>query len=110
MNKNVKKIAASVMAAMTMLTALATTSLAAGNGIIGKTEIAFRRGLFEVYTVKVGDCNEDGVINIADLIALRSVSNKGRYFLNAWSVYDCNQDGYVNEDDVTALQDYLLGR
>lgn len=110
MNKNVKKIAASVMAAMTMLTALATTSLAAGNGIIGKKEILFRRGLTGVYYVKVGDCNEDGVINIADLVALRSQSDHGWYFFKAWSVYDCNQDGYVNEDDVTALQDYLLGR
>ena len=107
MRKNVKKIAATVMAAMTVITAMSTTSMAASNKYIGNTYYTFNWGTKKVY---VGDCNEDGVINIADLVALRSVSNKGRYILNAWAVYDCNQDGYVNEKDVTALQDYLLGR
>lgn len=111
MKKNVKKVAATVMAAMTMLVGLATSSLAAGNGIIGVKEVAFRSGLFNVYTVKVGDCNEDGVINVADLVALKSVSNKGFYWgVSAWKVYDCNGDGYVNSSDVDALSNYLIGR
>ena len=107
MKKNMKKTVAAVMAAMTMVSTMATTSLAASDGHIGNTQISFWWGFKKVY---VGDCNEDGIINSVDLIAIKSVSDKGWYWWsNAWAVYDCNQDGYVNDTDVQLMTDYLLG-
>ena len=56
----------------------------------------------------LGDANDDGDVNIADVTALidylLSGSNDGINLDNA----DCNQDSDVNIGDVTALIDFLL--
>ena len=105
MKKNVKKVVASVMATMTVMSAMATTSLAAGNGRIGEDYYYFNWWTKKVY---VGDVNEDGKINIADLILLREVGDYGRAFWNAEKVWDCNGDGYINSADADALQSYII--
>jgi len=105
MKKNVKKVVAALMATMTIMSTVATTSLAAGNGRIGVVSYSFYYGTQTVY---VGDCNQDGDINVADLVALMNNQDHGWYFFNAWAVYDCNGDGYVNSKDVDALKSYII--
>ncbi|MCQ2482368.1 MAG: dockerin type I domain-containing protein [Clostridia bacterium] len=107
MKRSIKKVAATVLASVTMFSALATTSNAASTtSYIGEVYIPFCWGT--VY-VAVGDCNQDGVINIADLVALKRNANHGWYYFNAWAVYDCNQDGYVDNNDVKVMTNYLFG-
>ena len=105
MKRNVKKIAASVAAAMTMLTAMASTSLADSDSYIGNKYISF---WFGAKKIAVGDCNEDGDITTADLVALMIVSQSHTVVsCKAEQVYDCNQDGYINNTDISLMQDYL---
>lgn len=57
-------------------------------------------------SVIVGDVNNDGSVNIADVTALIDLLLNGTSYYNAAA--DMNQDGSVNIADVTALIDYLL--
>lgn len=106
MNKNVKKVVASAMATITVLSTMASTCFAAGNGRIGVKYYYFNWGMKKVY---VGDVNADGVINVQDYWDLVSVGDLGIAFWNAEKVYDCNGDGYVNSKDADALLDYCVG-
>ena len=106
MRRYFKKVVATAMATMTVMTAMAGECLAAGNGRIGVDYYYFNWFTKKVY---VGDVNEDGDINIADLVCLRSVGDYGSAWWNAEKVWDCNGDGYINSKDADALESYLLG-
>jgi hypothetical protein len=104
--RNAKKIVASLMATMTVVSVMSAECLAAGNGRIGVKSYDFYYGTQTYY---VGDCNADGQINLADLVCLRLVGDYGSAVWNAEKVWDCNGDGYINSKDAEALQSYLLG-
>lgn len=104
MTKNAKKVVATLMATMTVMTVMAGECFAAGNGRIGVKYYTFNWGTKKVY---VGDVNEDGKINNADLDLVRYVGDYGRAFWKAEKVWDCNGDGYINGDDADALQSYI---
>ena len=57
-------------------------------------------------SVILGDVNDDGAVNIADVTALIDMLFNGASYYNAAA--DLNQDGQINIADVTALIDYLL--
>ena len=57
-------------------------------------------------SVILGDVNNDGAVNIADVTALIDMLLNGASYYNAAA--DMNQDGQINIADVTALIDYLL--
>lgn len=59
-----------------------------------------------VKDILLGDVNDDGTVNIADVTALIDLLLNGTSYYNAAA--DMNQDGSVNIADVTALIDYLL--
>lgn len=59
-----------------------------------------------VSQVLLGDVNDDGSVNIADVTSLIDLLLNGSSFYDAAA--DMNQDGSVNIADVTALIDYLL--
>ena len=104
MKRNVKKVVASLMASMTVMSTIATSSFAEGNGRIGVKFYYLGWG----DRVYVGDCNQDGEINVADLVSLRLVGDMGYAFWNAEKIYDCNGDHYVNDADYEALKSYLV--
>ena len=63
-------------------------------------------------TVKIGDVNKDGTVNIADVTALIDALLSGNLDDTDTFSYDnseCNGDGTVNISDVTTLIDMLLG-
>ncbi|MBQ5989774.1 MAG: GDSL family lipase [Oscillospiraceae bacterium] len=55
--------------------------------------------------LNMGDCNSDGKVNIADLIALKNTVLSGEYAAAA----DVTGDGELNAEDVQLLQKYLFG-
>ena len=59
-------------------------------------------------TVKLGDVNGDGNVNIADVTALIDYLLSGDASSIVIENSDCNNDNNVNIADVTALIDYLL--
>ena len=54
MKKNVKKIIATIMTTLAIMSTVASTSLAAGNGRIGVVSYSFNYGATRIY---VGDIN-----------------------------------------------------
>ena len=105
MKKNVKKIIATIMTTLAIMSTFASTSLAAGNGRIGVVYYNFNYGATRIY---VGDINCDGYINMADVVALRRIGNRGLAIWNAEKVCDCNGDWIVDSRDADALLSYVL--
>ena len=105
MKKKVKILAASIMAAITVMSTMAAPCFAAGNGRIGVKYYWFNYWTKKIY---VGDCNGDGQISIADLWILRYVGDYGSVVWKADNIYDCNGDGKINSADADALQAYIL--
>ena len=105
MKKNAKKVVASLMATMTVMSAMASECLAAGNGRIGVESYYFYNLQKEIY---VGDINEDGAINSADVWMLYRIGDCGYAFWASEKVCDCNGDHYVNSKDVDALASYVV--
>lgn len=59
--------------------------------------------------VKVGDVNEDNVVDVADLNALMAYCYNNSMSLVNYLAADVNDDGYVNFNDVSMLMDYVFG-
>ena len=58
----------------------------------------------------VGDIVEDGVVNLADLVALQKYLLTQRTFTEAeFNAADINEDGKVNGKDLTLLKRILIG-
>jgi len=62
--------------------------------------------------VLIGDANEDGEVDIADVAAIiQSLGNPTEYGLTKKGNYaaDVNFDGVVNNDDINLINDYING-
>ena len=56
----------------------------------------------------IGDVNDDGIINLTDVITLIDyLLNEDQSLINPQSA-DCKIDGIINLEDITALIDYML--
>ncbi len=114
MKRSIKKVAATVLASVTMFSALATTSNAyADYAYVGQQLIILRTGLFSYHTFMVGDCNGDDQITIADLVLLTGVAPQHKKIYpiitnRTWELCDCNCDNVVDERDVECLRNYLM--
>ena len=58
--------------------------------------------------VIIGDVNEDGEINILDLVCLKKYIANNEYSINE-NAANCNGDNAVDSEDLTALINYLIG-
>lgn len=64
----------------------------------------------KVYTIKVGDINQDGAVNWSDVSAINNhLSGKSVLTGNPLRSADTNNDGVVNYTDLSLLIDYVNG-
>ncbi len=56
--------------------------------------------------IKLGDCNEDGIVNAKDVITLKLHIN-GKAQVNEFAA-DANQDGAINKDDMKSIAETVL--
>ncbi len=117
----IKMAAAACCTSVALIGACPMTTLAySGHDFdrIGKLSGYSKQG----YRYKVGDCNGDGRINLADYITLTLYCNRleGGFWSWAGAVaefalvwcdhYDINGDGNVNRTDANILYSYVLSR
>lgn len=114
-NRKIKTTAAGLCAVVGIMAACPMTSLAYSSRV-GDWSNYYTNG----HSVRVGDCNEDGNVNMADYVILSQyVADLHGSFLTWWRTvwsfgltwndhYDINGDGQINQSDVNDLRDYVI--
>jgi hypothetical protein len=89
---------------------LTLSNISASDRNANAVAIAAQNGTFTVLTVRRGDINQDGVINVQDLILLiRHLTGESPLSGAALQAADVNGDGQVNVQDVVRLIQHLTG-
>ena len=102
MKRIAKKITACFVSAFMLCagTCVAFISASAAND-------AIQPRAYHVY----GDVNEDGAINIADLVCVLNAINNGYFGPGQCpQAADVNGDGVVTNEDATMIQNYILSK
>lgn len=90
--------------------ALALSNISASDRNANPIAITAQNGRFTVLAVRRGDINQDGVINVQDLILLiRHLTGESPLTGAALQAADVNGDGQVNVQDVVRLIQHLTG-
>ncbi|MDW8256429.1 MAG: NF038122 family metalloprotease, partial [Acidobacteriota bacterium] len=89
---------------------LALSNISASDRNANSVGITAQNGTFTVLAVRRGDINQDGVINVQDLILLiRHLTGESPLTGAALQAADVNGDGQVNVQDVVRLIQHLTG-
>ncbi len=89
---------------------LTLSNIAASDREANAVAITAQNGTFTVLAVRRGDINQDGVINVQDLILLiRHLTGESPLSGAALQAADVNGDGQVNVQDVVRLIQHLTG-
>lgn len=79
-----------------------------GNGIMQIDDTFYCFDVFNIDCEYVeGDCNNDGTVNIADLVTLDKFIELGEEMF-AFGNADINQDTYVSQEDSTLLYNLII--
>jgi hypothetical protein len=89
---------------------LTLSNISASDREANAVAITAQNGTFTVLAVRRGDINQDGVINVQDLILLiRHLTGESPLSGAALQAADVNGDGQVNVQDVVRLIQHLTG-